>query len=253
MLHPARRGRIAAFIVVGAFGLVAGACTLIVSKSFSDTDGYGQQVPPKAPDKCSLTDNDASSNACADCISANCGPDVTFACNASESQPWFQYIKDCAENPATGSSVGWGCAHYDDPDAQVPNNGTDDTAKERQSEICIYRNCLTSPTPPCHQCTIATTKPGSGGGPVSLDDSQCGRCIRSACGAALVSCCHDIPSDLAKCGYPQAEYKAPCLALADPGDAGPPKDTSNQTAVCKYRIATQCFTSTCQALCNQGL
>ena len=241
-------------IVLGAF---AGACTLIVSNQFSDTDK--DQVTDDAavsylsthPNACSLTEGDANTNPCATCIQKNCGSNVAYACNAAGSgpKPWFMNLVECAENPDDSQFGAWGCYTYDDPDAQPPISGMDDTAEERASKICVYNNCLAAAIPDCHQCPVTVTTTGSSGEQVTLDHSQCGQCLKAECGALIIACCDNLPDDFPKCGYTQdPDYKAACLALAD---AGVPPSNGDQNAMCAYQIATSCF-SKCSTACNSS-
>jgi hypothetical protein len=254
--------RASAFVVIVPAVLVLSACTAIVAGQLSKTDGYPTTTEPGVDlsAKCSLTDGDASTNACSTCIATNCANDVAIACNGADKggdrKPWFPNLQSCAENPTEGytpgNDQGWGCSMYTDS-TLTPINADDDSAEERASQICVRDKCITTPASPCHQCTVTYMKPGSGSDYGSLDDSACGRCLRAACPDVLRECCTNLPEGFAQCGYvADMMDMMSCLGAADAGSARAEAGTGSREQ-CTYEVATYCFTPTCLDLCQKGM
>jgi hypothetical protein len=187
-----------ALAVSALAGCLATACTAYVAATLNGLDDYSQDgtITPgeQKPDACALvTDPDASMD-CSNCITQGCGDEVQYACNpGGQAKQWFQTIQTCAQAPyeefsPSITSFGWGCDVYDNPDAaKLP--GTDDTAHQADSVVCIRDACLTGTAPPCKQCPVFLVDDATGQRTTLDDHPGCGQCLAQHCQALIVKCC----------------------------------------------------------------
>jgi hypothetical protein len=228
-----------------AFALLGTACTAIVAAELKKYDDFTVS-DPVPPDPCALTDPDAG-NECSACIAKNCEANIAYACpsDGEKAKPWFKSMQDCAQNPYEGytgnSYEGYACRIYDVPDAQ-PIESDDDNAKERDALLCVRNNCLSSPTPPCHQCIVGVRKPGTAGGTAMLEDTSCGQCIRDKCGDVLVKCCGGyLPEGIEYCAYTSdKEYATKCHDAFARDAGGPDAKPNGGIKQCDWEFAQSC-------------
>lgn len=250
-----------------AASLFLSACTAIVLGQLSDTadlpvdagsttssSGASGTSGTAVRDKCDLLGSGDEPNRCSDCIKTSCGSHVEYACDRAAGEyttkPWFSSLKSCAQNPYRGiSGVRYMCSSYDEPE-KMPLTGNDENAKEREAELCVRDQCLNGDTPACKLCLVTIEKTGSAGGEAKLEDSTCGKCLRSKCEPVIVRCCTKSVMYIARnCGYTSdPEKKKECLRLNTAPDGGKPPAGANDDDVCEWDMSA-CYQANCRADC----
>lgn len=288
-------------MIAGASGV---ACTAIVLGTIGDKGGDDYDVGDPAkrpssstgdssggtssgstssssgkPDPCSLLtpqnggyNGQYPDNQCAQCIQDSCPNDVQHACGDADGKNkknWFRTLASCAQNPwiqypAPGSSGSfWGCGSYDQPQDEI--GGTDDQHYQRQSEICVYENCVqdAGAETPCRLCEVNTSGTSSSGEVHLLKEDPCGKCFTDNCNKDIVACCDSrvIDDYVRPCANTyDGKNLATCKKIAD-GDAGAVAEEHGNSTSDRYgpsewdcvRRFSNCWNNFCsaKAACNK--